>query len=69
VRLVADTNTVVSGLLWQGPPRQLLDAAFARRLRLYTSAALLAELAEALGRAKFARKVAASTFSAEELMW
>ncbi len=69
MRLVADTNTVVSGLLWQGPPRQLLDAAFAGRFRLYTSAALLAELAEVLGRAKFARKVAASTFSAEQLVW
>jgi hypothetical protein len=25
VRLVADTKTVLSGLLWQGPPRRLID--------------------------------------------
>jgi hypothetical protein len=27
MRRVADTNTVVFGLLWQGPPRSVLDAA------------------------------------------
>ena len=27
MRLVLDTNTVISGLLWNGPPRRLLDAA------------------------------------------
>jgi hypothetical protein len=25
MRIVADTNTVLSGLLWQGAPRRLLD--------------------------------------------
>jgi putative PIN family toxin of toxin-antitoxin system len=70
VRVVADTNTVVSGLLWDGgPPRQLIDAAFAAEIELYTSAVLLEELTEVLGRAKFGRKVAASSFSAEQLVW
>ena len=27
MRIVADTNTVLSGLLWQGPPRRLLELA------------------------------------------
>jgi len=27
MRLVLDTNIVISGLLWNGPPRRLLDAA------------------------------------------
>jgi predicted nucleic acid-binding protein len=31
-RIVADTNTVLSGLLWQGPPRRLLDRARERAL-------------------------------------
>ncbi len=26
-RLVLDTNVVVAGLLWNGPPRRLLEAA------------------------------------------
>jgi len=37
VRLVLDTNTVVSGLFWAGAPGQLQDAARARKVELYTS--------------------------------
>lgn len=70
MRVVADTNTVVSGLLWDvGSPRQLIDAAFAAELDLYTSPILLDELADVLSRAKFVRKITASTFSAEQLVW
>ena len=57
VRVVADTNTVVSGLLWHGPPRQVLDAARAGTLQLYTTAVLLAELDEVLQRPKFAQRL------------
>ncbi len=46
MRVVADTNLVVSGLLWQGPPRRLLDLARERKITLCTSATLLAELAD-----------------------
>lgn len=44
MRGVLDTNTIVSGLLWQGPSREVLDAARAGSLTLFTSGALLAEL-------------------------
>lgn len=57
MRVVADTNTLVSGLLWQGNPRQILDAARAGRLQMYTTAALLAELEEVLQRPKFAQRL------------
>ena len=57
MRVVADTNTVVSGLLWHGPPRQVLDAARAGTLQLYTTAVLLAELDEVLQRPKFAQRL------------
>lgn len=70
MRVVADTNTVISGLLWEGgPPRQLIDIALAGRIELYTSAFLLDELAEVLGRAKFSHKLSASSLSAEQLVW
>lgn len=49
MRVVLDTNVVVSGLLWGGPPRRLLELA-----RQDTSAVLLDELADVLARAKFA---------------
>ena len=57
MRLVADTNTVISGLLWHGAPRRLLDAARAGKVSLFTSAVLLAELDDTLSRAKFAARL------------
>jgi uncharacterized protein len=53
VRVVADTNIVVSAFLWGGLPAELLSAAREQRITLYTSAALLAELEDVLGRDKF----------------
>jgi uncharacterized protein len=57
VRVVADTNTLVSGLLWHGNPRRVLEAARAGTPQLYTTAALLAELEEVLQRSKFAQRL------------
>jgi len=68
MRLVLDTNVVASALLWGGIPRRLLQAAHERRVALFTSAPLLAELADVLGRRKFARKITASGFTAEQLV-
>lgn len=53
MRVVLDTNVIVSGLLWGGPPRRWLDLARKNTIALYTSAVLLAELAEVLAREKF----------------
>lgn len=52
MRVVADTNTVVSGLFWRGAPRLVLDAARQGRLTLFTTAALLLELENVLKRDK-----------------
>jgi len=68
MRIVADTNTVLSGLLWPGPPRRLLDRARERALTLCTSATLLAELAEVIARNKFVQRVQAAGLSATELV-
>lgn len=59
LRLVLDTNVVVAGLLWNGPPRQLLEAAIAGEVELFSSAVLLDELAHTLGYAKFAGRIEA----------
>lgn len=58
MRLVLDTNTVLSGLLWGGTPGRLIDAAEAGRIELASSAALLAELQGVLSREKFAKPLA-----------
>ena len=49
MRVVLDTNTVVSGFLWDNQPRALIDAAIDERIQLFTCAALIEEIA---GRAR-----------------
>ena len=68
VRLVLDTNTVVSGLLWNNAPSKLLDVALEGRIALFTTHALLFELVDVLPRAKFAKRVAASQLTIEQLI-
>jgi len=53
MRAVADTNVVLSALLWGGLPRQILDAARQQRLHLFSSPQLIAELQDVLDRPKF----------------
>ena len=54
MRVVLDTNIVVSGLLWDGRPRQLLEYGRDRLIKLLSSSELLDELLDVLGREKFA---------------
>jgi len=69
MRLVLDTNTVISALLWRGVPHDLLAAARARRTTtLHTSAKLLAELVDVLSRDKLASAVAATGENPETLL-
>lgn len=69
MRVVADTNTVVSGLLWTGAPRKVLDAARTGSIQLFTSAALLAELEDVLGRDKLASRLALINIKPRELVF
>jgi putative toxin-antitoxin system toxin component, PIN family len=68
VRLVLDTNTVVSALLWRGTPHQLIAAARERPVAFFTSPALLAELEEVLARGKLASAATASGLTPTRLM-
>jgi putative PIN family toxin of toxin-antitoxin system len=54
-RLVLDTNVVISGLLWRGPPYQLLKAASNGTFSAFTSLPLLDELSRTLSAPKFKR--------------
>jgi putative PIN family toxin of toxin-antitoxin system len=56
VRVVLDTNTIVSALLWGGIPDQLLAAATDARIEIFTSPALLDELGDVLARDKILRR-------------
>jgi len=57
-RVVLDSNVIVSGLGWSGPPARILDAALDGRLVLVTSPPLLAELRRVRGYPKLAKVIA-----------
>ena len=67
VRLVLDTNTALSGLLWGGPPGRLIAAAEAAKVELIGSVALLTELRNVLTRKKFAQPLARRGVSPAEI--
>ncbi len=66
MKLVIDTNVLVSGLLWSGAPRRLIEEIIAGNAELVTSVSILAELDDVLRRAKLRRKLAASQGTAEQ---
>ncbi|WP_166643484.1 putative toxin-antitoxin system toxin component, PIN family [Aquabacterium commune] len=58
MRIVIDTNLLVSGVISDGPPRQLLNSAKAGEFEFCTSETLLTELLDVLSRGKFAARLA-----------
>lgn len=68
MRIVADTNVIVSAFLWGGIPRRLLEAVEKQRLELFTSRELIVELEDVLSRPKFAERLARTRFSAAFLL-
>jgi putative PIN family toxin of toxin-antitoxin system len=57
MRLVLDTNVVVAGLLWASTPRHLLNRAVDEALTLFSSPALIDELAHTLHYRKFVQRI------------
>ena len=60
MRLVVDTNVLVSAFLWQGTPGRLIERAGEKEIQLFTSRALIDELSEVLHRKKLAKDVQAT---------
>lgn len=67
LRLVLDTNTALSGLIWGGPPGALIHAARHGRIQLCSSMPLIAELQGVLRRDKFAAPLKPRGLSAADL--
>ena len=53
MRVVADTNTLISGLLWDGRESELLKLCKTGEVTLVTSPALIMELENVISRKKF----------------
>ena len=59
MRLVLDTNTVLSALLWRGTPYRLLETIRNQHpsLQLYSSPVLLEELTDVIARPAFSKQL------------
>jgi putative PIN family toxin of toxin-antitoxin system len=69
VRIVLDTNVVLSALLWRGTPHHLLATIGQRSsIQLYSSTALLEELADVLTRPSATKRLALIGRSAREVL-
>ena len=68
MRIVIDTNLLVSGVISAGLPRDLLNAAKAGVFELCTSEVLLAELLDVLGRSKFAARLAQAGITPQSIV-
>ena len=69
MRVVVDTNTLISALLWQGTPYRLFVALRATDgIDLFTSPVLLAELTDVLARPHFSSRFQHIGKTAERLV-
>ena len=69
VTLVLDTNVIVAALLWEGVPRQLLEALAADPfVTLASSPHLLAELDRVLAKPQLSQRLQQSSLDADQLM-
>jgi putative PIN family toxin of toxin-antitoxin system len=53
VKVVADTNVIVSALFWRGNESKIIDLVEKGKIKLFTSVALLDELKKVLGHERF----------------
>ena len=68
LRVVLDTNVIVSALLWQGRPGELLALAGEGEIILYASAQIMAELKATLAKPKLAPAITATGNTAKGLI-
>ncbi|HJU18605.1 MAG TPA: putative toxin-antitoxin system toxin component, PIN family [Stellaceae bacterium] len=68
MRAVVDTNVLLSGFFWHGPPHRLLEQIRNGALTLVSSPGLLAELADVLKRPKFQAILTRSGTTAESVL-
>jgi putative PIN family toxin of toxin-antitoxin system len=68
MRVVLDTNLIISGMLWSGTPRDVLRAAANGQVEAVTSEALVDELRDVLKREKFNKYLERLEKSPEDLV-
>lgn len=69
MRIVLDTNVVISALLWRGTPYRLLEAIRQHEsLQLYSSPELLEELTDVITRPALSRRLATLGMTARDVL-
>ncbi len=68
MRVVLDTNIIISALIWGGLPARLIQAAVDEKITLYTSPQLLSELREVINRPHLAARLLAKQSSATQAL-
>ncbi|MFI4941469.1 MAG: putative toxin-antitoxin system toxin component, PIN family [Burkholderiales bacterium] len=68
MRIVIDTNVLLSGLLWHGAPHTLLNQVRTGTIELMMSRTLFDEFAEVIARRKFAAILQRTTRTPERLL-
>ncbi len=68
MKLLLDTNIWISGLLWGGIPRQIIQLAENNSATIYISNSLLKELEETLAKEKLQKRLKQLNYSTQELV-
>lgn len=68
LRLVLDTNVLVSAFLWRGLPGRLIELAGENEIRLFTCKPLIDELAATLAKKKLAKYVQATGLTSTQIL-
>jgi len=68
MRVVVDTNVIISAVLWLGTPHRIIELAEQKRITLCMTQPMLDELREVLERRKFRRYLQARQTSVEEIL-
>lgn len=68
LRWVLDTNVVISGLIWRGPPHEVIEAVLRDEVAAFTSYALVSELSRKLSGAKLSAELLKRGIAPEKLL-
>ncbi|NJL52383.1 MAG: putative toxin-antitoxin system toxin component, PIN family [Hydrococcus sp. SU_1_0] len=68
MKVLLDTNIWISGLLWGGNPRRIIQLALSKQIVIYSSKILIDELQATLAYPKLQRRLEKLAITAEELL-
>lgn len=68
MKIVLDTNVLVSGFLFNGPPTDIINAGPIENVKFFTSEPLLMELSRILKKKKFTNRLSETEYTPEIIM-